>query len=177
MTSLEKNEEFITNMLQKEISRLLTNKKELEALLSQEQNVILNSLCLKVSQQISEKLELQRKYNAELEVRSNSASEEPEDFETSSESDMDDSRTSDDLKALRKKLHRAKQEMLKYKHLYEQLQSSESKLLRESQKMLSRSVVGMPHLQVRLPVHSRSETTSLDNSCDMSQSPSLTPRS
>jgi hypothetical protein len=56
MTSLEMNEEFITNTLQKEISRLLNNKKELEALLSQEQNVILNSLCQKVSQQISEKL-------------------------------------------------------------------------------------------------------------------------
>jgi hypothetical protein len=56
MTSLEMNEEFITNTLQKEISRLMNNKKELEALLSQEQIVILNSLCQKVSQQISEKL-------------------------------------------------------------------------------------------------------------------------
>lgn len=56
MMSLEKNEEFITNTLQKEIARVMSNKKELEAVLGQEQNHILNSMCLKVSQQIAEKL-------------------------------------------------------------------------------------------------------------------------
>lgn len=93
LSSLEREEEYITNMLQKRLAELVREKGEMENVLEQEQDEMLASLSRQLAQAIAEKLEIQRKVEAERrshsisDMDSSKGSESLEDSSLSSDSE------------------------------------------------------------------------------------------
>ena len=152
LTSLEREEEYITNMLQKRLAELAREKGEMETVLEQEQDEMLASLTRQLAQAIADKLEIQRKVEASRRSHSHSdmdSSKGSESFEDSSmSSDSESGRELQEetvgrsvgkeleLKRLRHKKKAAKGAMLKCnphidKALYDQLTLSQKRLLAE----------------------------------------------
>lgn len=123
LSSLEREEEYITNMLQKRLAELVREKGEMENVLEQEQDEMLASLSRQLAQAIAEKLEIQRKVEAERrshsvsDMDSSKGSESLEDSSLSSDSEsgLEDRKGGRDgeLQRLRHQKKKAKGEMLK----------------------------------------------------------------
>lgn len=154
LSSLEREEEYITNMLHKKLAELAREKGAMESLLEQEHDEMLTSMTRQLAQAIAEKLEVQRKVEAERrshsisDMDSSKGSESFEDSSISSDSENGRDFLEDRVKCKSKQeaeLHRlhhqkkvAKREMLKCtshadKALYDQLTLSQKRLIVENQ--------------------------------------------
>ena len=204
LSSLEREEEYITNMLQKRLAELVREKGEMANVLEQEQDEMLVSLTRQLAQAIAEKLEIQRKVEAER--RSHSASD--MDSSKGSESLEDSSLSSDsesgreegtsrkggkegELQRLRHKKKVAKGAMLKCefqtdKALYDQLTLSQKRLLAEkgsnprnveseAELLTDRSTESVGSLSARSYTPSLSASEELGTP-DRSRPASITPR-
>ncbi|CAG9318286.1 unnamed protein product [Blepharisma stoltei] len=150
--SVEREEENITNRLQKSFKTLLREKIDLENTLEQEQEFIVNTMSKQLAQAIGQKLELKKKVEAQIRSRSPSdvdlskeAEFAAEEFNSSFSSDSESSRESigieekrkmkaleAELNYIKQQIDLAKNDIKKYKNLYITMMENQQRLVKEN---------------------------------------------